>query len=184
MDGFLTDVVYNPERLLHPLKRVGEKGEGRFERVGWDEALDDVAGRLKAIVDESGAEAILPYSYAGTMGLVQGSSLDRRFFSRLGATTLERTICGSTAWSGVSATLGTGTGLMPEDLRRSRLIVMWGGNPVITNPHGWTIVEEARVAGARLVVIDPLRSPTAARSRRWTSRRGSWTPSIGETTRP
>ena len=100
------------------------------------------------------------------MGLVQGSSIDRRFFSRLGASRLERTICGDTAWAGVEATMGTGTGLLPEDLERSRLIVMWGGNPVITNPHGWRIVEEARAAGAKLVVIDPLRSPTAAEADR------------------
>jgi anaerobic selenocysteine-containing dehydrogenase len=164
MDGFLTDVVYNPERVLHPLKRVGEKGEGRFERVGWDEALDAVAARLRRIIDEHGAEAILPYSFAGTIGMVQGWSLDHRFFSRLGATRLERTICGSTADAGLQVTMGTGTGLLPEDLLDSRFIIMWGGNPVVSNPHGWTIVEQAREAGARLVVVDPLRSPTAARA--------------------
>jgi anaerobic selenocysteine-containing dehydrogenase len=164
MDGFLTDVVYNPERVLHPLKRVGDKGEGRFERVGWDEALDDVAARLRRTIDEDGAEAILPYSFAGTIGMVQGWSLDHRFFSRLGATRLERTICGSTADAGLEATMGTGTGLLPEDLLDSRVIIMWGGNPVVSNPHGWTLVEEARAAGARLVVIDPLRSPTAAQA--------------------
>jgi anaerobic selenocysteine-containing dehydrogenase len=164
MDGFLTDVVYNPERVLHPLKRVGKKGEGRFERVGWDEALDDVAARLRRIIDEHGAEAILPYSFAGTIGMVQGWSLDHRFFSRLGATRLERTICGSTADAGLQATMGTGTGLLPEDLLDSRFIIMWGGNPVVSNPHGWTLVEQARAAGARLVVVDPQRSPTAARA--------------------
>ena len=160
-DGFLTDVVYSPERVLHPLKRIGAKGEGRFEQVSWEEALDDVATRLQGVVEEYGAEAILPYSYAGTMGLTQGSSLDRRFFARLGASNLERTICGSTVWYGVAATIGTSTGILPEDLRHSRLIVMWGGNPIVTNPHGWAVVEKARAAGARLVVIDPLRSATA-----------------------
>jgi anaerobic selenocysteine-containing dehydrogenase len=164
MDGFLTDVVYNPERVLYPLKRVGDKGEAKFERVGWDEALDDVAARLRRIVDEYGADAILPYKFAGTMGLVQGWSLDQSFFARLGASKLGHTICGSTAGSGISVTLGSSTGLLPEDLRHSRLIVMWGGNPVVSNPHGWTLVERARAAGARLVVIDPLRSPTAARA--------------------
>ena len=164
MDGFLTDVVYNPERVLHPLKRVGPKGEGRFEQVSWDQALDDIAGRLRRIVDQHGGEAILPYNFAGTMGSVQGWSLGKRFFSRLGATNLEHTICGSTAWAGLAATMGTGTGMLPEEIERSRFIVMWGGNPVITNPHGWALVEQARKAGATLVVIDPLRSPTAARA--------------------
>lgn len=164
MNGFLTDVVYNPERVLHPLRRVGAKGEGRFERVSWDEALDDVASRLQCVIDQDGAEAILPYSFAGTMGMVQGWSLDHRFFSRLGASRLERTICGSTAGAGLVATMGTSAGLLPEDLLDSRFIVMWGGNPVVSNPHGWNLVEEARKAGARLVVVDPLRSPTAAQA--------------------
>jgi anaerobic selenocysteine-containing dehydrogenase len=164
MDGFLTDVVYNPERVPYPLKRTGAKGEGRFERVSWDEALNDVAARLRSITDEHGGEAILPYKFAGTMGLAQGWSLDQRFFSRLGATRLEHTICGSTAASGLEATMGTGTGMLPEDLLHSRVIIMWGGNPIVTNPHSWPFVEEARAAGARLVVIDPLRSPTAARA--------------------
>lgn len=164
MDAFLTDVVYNPERVLHPLRRVGARGEGRFERVSWDAALDDVAARLQRVIAEHGAEAILPYSFAGTMGMVQGWSLDQRFFSRLGATRLEQTICGSTAAAGLQVTLGTATGILPEDLLASRFIVMWGGNPVVSNPHGWHFVERARAAGARLVVIDPLRSPTAARA--------------------
>ena len=89
--------VYSPERLLHPLRRVGEKGDRRFERIGWDEALDEIAGRLRAIVDEHGGEAVLPYSYMGTQGVVQGASLDRRFFALLGASRLRRAICGSSA---------------------------------------------------------------------------------------
>lgn len=164
MDGFLTDVVYNPERLLRPLKRVGAKGEARFEPVGWDEALDDVARNLQAVLGEYGAEAVLPYNFAGTMGVVQGWSLTERFFQRLGASRLEHTICGSTASAGIRATLGTETGILQEDLLHSRLIVMWGGNPVVTNPHGWRWVERARAVGAKLVVIDPLRSPTAERA--------------------
>lgn len=162
MNGFLTDVVYSPERVLYPLKRVGAKGEARFERVGWDEALDDVAKRLQAVTDEHGGEAVLPYNFAGTMGIVQGWSLDARFFARLGATRLEHTICGATAATGLSATLGTDTGILQEDLLDSRFIVMWGGNPVVTNEHGWPFVQEARAKGARLVVIDPHRSATAA----------------------
>jgi len=164
MDGFLEDVVYSEDRVLHPMRRVGPKGEGRFERVSWDEALDDVARRLRAVVEQHGAEAVLPYSFAGTMGMVQGWSLDGRFFARLGASRLERTICGSTASAGLRVTLGTSAGMMPEDLLDSRLIVLWGGNPVVSNPHGWTLVEEARARGARVVSIDPLRSPTAAKA--------------------
>lgn len=167
MDGFLTDVVYNPDRVLYPLRRVGEKGisgEARFERVGWDEALDDVAARLKRIVSDHGPTAILPYSYMGTEGIVQTKSLDRRFFARLGATRLVRNICGSTAHTGVATTMGTSSGILPEDIRKSRLIIIWGTNPVLTNPHGWAHIDEARRGGARVVVIDPLRTATADRA--------------------
>ena len=164
MDGFLTDVLYNPDRLVHPLRRVGEKGEAKFERVDWDEALDEVAFRLKKILSEHGATAVLPYSYAGTEGIVQAKSLDRRFFARLGATRLERDICGATAHAGLTATMGTSTGILPEDIQKSRFIIIWGSNPVVTNPHGWPHVEEARRRGAPVVVIDPLRTPTAERA--------------------
>jgi len=164
MDGFLTDVVYNPDRILTPLKRVGAKGEGRFERVSWDEALDAVAARLREVIEQKGAEAILPYSYAGTIGMVQSWSLTNRFFARLGASRLERTICGDTGAAGLGITLGTDTAMLPEDLLHSKFIILWGGNPVVSNPHGWPYIEQARAAGARLVVIDPLRSPTAARA--------------------
>ncbi len=167
MDGFLTDVVYNPDRLLHPLRRVGEKGslgDAQFERVSWDDALDDIASRLKSIISEHGPTAILPYSFAGTEGLVQGKSLDRRFFSRLGATRLGRNICGSTAHAGLAATMGTSTGILPEDIVHSRFIIIWGSNPVVTNPHGWPHIERAQRDGARVVVIDPLRTVTAERA--------------------
>lgn len=166
MDGFLTDVVYNPDRVVYPLRRVGEKGlsgEGRFERVGWDEALDDVASRLKKIIADHGPTAILPYSFAGTEGAVQRRSIDRRFFGRLGATLLDRNICGSTAHVGLSATMGTSSGILPEDIQKSRFIIVWGSNPVLTNPHGWPYIEQARREGARIVVIDPLRTETAER---------------------
>jgi len=164
MTGFLTDVVYNPDRVLYPLRRVGEKGlstEPRFERVSWDEALDDIAGRLKRIVAEHGPTAVMPYSFAGTEGAVQGRSLASRFFGRLGATRLHRSICGDTAHAGVSAVMGTSTGILPEDIQKSRYIIVWGSNPVLTNPHGWPYIESARREGARLVVIDPLRTETA-----------------------
>jgi anaerobic selenocysteine-containing dehydrogenase len=140
---------------------VGAKGAGDFERVGWDEALDDIASRLRSTIERYGGEAVLPYNFAGTMGVAQGWSLTERFFARLGASKLEHTICGATAAAGLTATLGTDTGILQQQTVDSRFIVMWGGNPVVTNPHGWRYIREARAAGARLVVIDPLRSATA-----------------------
>jgi anaerobic selenocysteine-containing dehydrogenase len=158
------DRVYSPKRLLHPLRRVGPKGEGRFERVGWEEALADITRRLRTVIAESGGEAILPYSFAGNMGLTQYRGLDRRFFARLGASRLARTVCGGTATAGLEATLGSGLGALPEQLRHSRYIVLWGTNTIVTNPHLWPVIREARRAGARLVAIDPLRTRTAVES--------------------
>lgn len=156
------DRVYDPARVLHPLRRAGPKGEGTFERVSWDEALRDIADRLAAIVERWGGEAVLPYSYAGNLGLVQGGSLDRRFFARLGASRLARTICGETANAGVQQVLGTSAGRLPEDVEHARLIVLWGTNTLVTNLHLWPYVRRARAQGARLVVVDPLRTRTAA----------------------
>jgi anaerobic selenocysteine-containing dehydrogenase len=155
------DRVYSPDRVLHPLRRCGPKGEGRFERVSWDQALEDIAARLRGIVAADGAEAILPYNYAGNMGLVQYASLDLRFFARLGASRLARTICGSTANAGVVAALGTPTACLPEDVEHARFIVLWGTNTVVTNLHLWPSVRRARDAGATVVVVDPLRTRTA-----------------------
>jgi anaerobic selenocysteine-containing dehydrogenase len=155
------DRVYGDERLLHPLRRTGRKGEGRFERISWDEALDEIAGRLREIVAADGAEAVLPYSYMGTQGIVQGASLDRRFFSRLGATRLTRAICGSAPARGIAAAQGSTRGMLPEDLRHSRLILLWGTNTIVTNLHLWPFVAEARASGAEVVVIDPVRTRTA-----------------------
>jgi anaerobic selenocysteine-containing dehydrogenase len=155
------DRVYSPDRVLHPMRRTGAKGEGTFERVSWDEALGDIAGRLQAVIAEHGAEAVLPFSYAGNMGLVQYAGMDRRFFARMGASRLQRTICGDTANAGVQAVLGTSTGMLPEDIVHSRLILLWGTNTVVTNVHLWPLVRQARAAGARVVVIDPVRTRTA-----------------------
>jgi anaerobic selenocysteine-containing dehydrogenase len=155
------DRVYSPERLLHPLRRVGPKGAGEFVQVGWDEALDDIAARLRAIVDADGPTAILPYSYAGTQGLVQGSSLDRRFFALLGATRLDRTICGSASGAGLLATVGANAGMLPEDLQHARFIILWGTNTIVTNLHLWPFIQKARADGATVVVIDPIKTRTA-----------------------
>jgi anaerobic selenocysteine-containing dehydrogenase len=164
MDGYLDDVVRNPDRLLYPLRRTGRKGEGKFERVSWDEALGEVAGRLRKIIEEYGGSAVLPYHYAGTEGLVQMNALGGRFFARLGATRLVAKVCGATAESGVSVSTGAPDGVLMEDLVHSRAIVFWGTNPALSNPHGWRFVEEAKRQGARLITIDPQRTATAAAS--------------------
>ena len=155
--------VYSQQRLLYPMKRVGRKGEGRFERIGWDEALDTITARFAAIAADD-PRAILPYSYAGTMGLVQSSGMDRRFFHRLGASLLDRTICSSAGAAGWKASIGSSVGMDPEAIVDARLIIVWGGNPVVSNLHGWRYMQEAKRRGARLVVIDPWRSETAAKA--------------------
>jgi anaerobic selenocysteine-containing dehydrogenase len=156
------DREYSPERLLHPQKRVGEKGEGRFQRVSWDEALDTIAERLQSISRQFSPEAILPYSYAGTQGLLNGAGMDRRFFHRMGASQLDRTICAATGCAAVAASLGARYGTEPERFRDSKLILAWGANIHGTNIHLWPFIVEARRQGARLYVIDPLRTRTAA----------------------
>src|SRR5579863_2561286 len=153
---------YSPGRLLYPQKRVGEKGEGRFERISWEEALDTIAQRLTATANEFGSESILPYSYAGTMGLLNGSGMDRRFFHRLGASRLDRTICSSTGGAALTATLGLRYATEPEQFAHSKLILAWGANIHGTNVHLWPFIVEARRKGAKLVVIDPVKTRTAS----------------------
>lgn len=153
--------VYHADRVLYPLKRVGPKGEARFTRVGWDEALAEIAGRWRAIVEESGAEAILPYSSAGVQGLIQMASIDRRLFGSMGCSGLDRNICGAVASAGLTATIGCGTGIDPEAIVHSRFIVLWGTNTIVTNLHYWPLVREAQQRGAKVVVVDPVRTRTA-----------------------
>lgn len=155
-----TERTYHPERLLHPLRRIGRKGEGRFERIGWDEAIDTVARRLSAIAAED-PEQILPYSYAGTMGLVQGESMAQRFFHRLGASLLERTICASAGAAGHKITLGPTVGMDVEVAEEARLIIFWGCNAIASSVHFWARAQEAKRRGATLIAIDPHRSLTA-----------------------
>jgi anaerobic selenocysteine-containing dehydrogenase len=152
--------VYHPGRLLHPMRRVGTKGSGEFARISWDEALDEVAGRLSAIAREFGTESILPYSYAGTMGLLNGSGMDRRFFHRLGASRLDRTICSSAGGAALMLSQGAKVGTEPEQFAQSKLIIAWGANILGTNVHLWPFIVEARRKGARLVVIDPVKNRT------------------------
>jgi anaerobic selenocysteine-containing dehydrogenase len=158
--------VYSPDRILYPRKRVGRKGEGRFARITWDEALDLVAARFRETIAAHGPEAILPYSYAGNMGLLSYGSMDRRFFGLLGASLLARTICSSAGGTGLKATVGRSIGFDPEAIVHSRFIVAWGANIVSSNVHLWPFIEEARGRGATLVTVDPYRSRTAEKSDR------------------
>jgi anaerobic selenocysteine-containing dehydrogenase len=153
--------VYHPERVLHPLVRTGAKGDGAFRQASWPEAVDLVAGRLRLIIAEQGGEAILPWGDAGTQGLVQMSFLDRLFFARLGASRQIDSLCGAGAGAGVAATYGDGRSADPMDVRFADLVILWGTNTRLTNRHLWPFVEEARAKGARVVVIDPIRTITA-----------------------
>jgi anaerobic selenocysteine-containing dehydrogenase len=159
--------VYHPERLLYPLQRVGPKGSGQFQRISWNEAIAQIADRFRTIIAEDGPQAILPYSYAGTMGKLMYASIDRRFFHRLGASVLARTICSTAGEEGCNITLGTRAMIDPEAAVQCRYIINWGSNTAVTNIHFWTIEHQARRQGARIVTIDPYCSPTAARSDWW-----------------
>jgi anaerobic selenocysteine-containing dehydrogenase len=166
--------TYAPNRVLYPMKRIGAKGplrggkdiagngvSGVWQRISWDEALDTIAARFHSVIREFGSQSVLPYSYAGTMGLVQYASMDRRFFHRMGASLLDRTICATAGGWGQKATLGAAIGADPEQVEHARLIIIWGSNPVTSNLHYWSRVQQAKRRGARLIAIDPFRSDSA-----------------------
>ena len=155
-----TERTYDPDRVLQPLKRVGPKGSGRFEPVSWDDALGDIVSRLSAIAARE-PQAILPYSYAGTMGLVQGDGMAARFFHKLGASLLDRTICSSAGGEALTQTLGAKVGMKVEFFAESKLILIWGSNSITSNLHFWRLAQEAKRNGAKLVCIDPRRTETA-----------------------
>ncbi len=162
--------VYHRDRLLYPMRRVGPKGGGQesFQRVSWNEALDWVAQQIQTIrASSDGPQAILPYSYAGTMGFLQNASLDRRFFHSLGASLLDRTICATAGAAGSQFTLGTRAMIDPEAVIHSKYIINWGSNTSVTNMHLWAIMHHARKHGAKIVTIDPHCSKTAQRSDWW-----------------
>lgn len=162
------DRTYHPTRLLHPLKRIGPKGSARFQRISWDEAIQTICEKLLTITrSPSGPQAILPYSYAGTMGRIQSSSLDRRFFHALGASLLERTICATAGVAGSAITLGSRAAIDPEACVHSRLIIHWGSNTAVTNSHLWALQHQARKNGAQVITIDPFQSNTARKSDWW-----------------
>src|SRR5437867_3606030 len=168
------DRVYSPQRVLYPMRRVAPKGataqgqssqgprKADFERITWEQALEEIADRFKGIAAEFGSEAILPYSYGGTLGVLNGASMDRRFLHRLGASQLARNICSAAAEAGHNSVIRVKVGTEPEQFRHSRYIIAWASNIHGNNVHLWPFIEEARRNGAKLVVIDPYRTRTAA----------------------
>ena len=152
--------TYHDERVTFPLKRIGAKGRGEFVCVSWDEALADIAVRLKAIAQRD-PQAVLPYSYAGTMGLVQGEGMAQRFFHKLGASLLDRTICSAAGGDAIAATYGAKIGMQTRFFSESKLIVIWGSNSITSNLHFWTLAQDAKRRGAKLICIDPRRTETA-----------------------
>jgi anaerobic selenocysteine-containing dehydrogenase len=159
--------TYSDQRVLYPLRRIGAKGEARFERITWDDALTTIASRFADIASSGdGPQAILPYSYAGTMGLLNYGSMDRRFFNKLGASLLDRTICASAGKAGYAATIGASIGTDVEQFQNAKLVIIWGSNPIVSNLHLWSRVQEAKRQGALLVCVDPYRSLTAEKCHR------------------
>src|SRR5579863_8757952 len=164
------DRVYSPERVLYPMRRVGPKGPQNngaratqaWQRITWDEALDEITFRFKKIVAEFGSEAILPFSFGGTLGMLNSASMDRRFFHRLGASQLARNICSAAGEAGLESVYGIKLGTEPEQFRHARYIIAWAANIHGNNVHLWPFIAEARRQGAKLVVIDPYRTRTAA----------------------
>jgi anaerobic selenocysteine-containing dehydrogenase len=160
-----TERTYHKDRLLHPMRRVGRKGEGRFEPISWEQAIATVADRLSSLAAEN-PELILPYSYAGTMGLVQGESMSMRFFHKIGASLLDRTICSSAGSVGYDMTLGSRVGIDMELADEAKLIIFWGSNAITSSVHFWARAQAAKRRGATLIAIDPYRSLTAEKCHR------------------
>lgn len=163
MVNFPNDVTFHSDRILTPLKRTGDKGKGEFTKISWKQAIEEVATKLKTIINEKGGEAILPYSFGGNQGKVQ-SKFPNRFFAHIGASQLDRTICGNAAVAGVLATNGQTTGVLPEDCVHSRFMILWGTNPVLSNQHLWPFIQKAKENGATIVVVDPFKSRTAEKA--------------------
>ncbi|MBD0379976.1 molybdopterin oxidoreductase family protein [Paenibacillus sedimenti] len=156
----MTARIYDPKRLQYPLKRIGRKGENKFERITWDEAIDTITSKWKKLIDEVGSESIMPYSFYGNMGRIGTEGMDRRFFNRMGASRLLYTICQSAGTEGYNYTMGGSYGIDPEDTIHSKLIIMWGINAVSTNMHQVVLAEKARKNGAQIIVIDVHKNQT------------------------
>ncbi len=155
--------LYDSGRLLYPLKRIGTKGEGRFERISWEQALATIATALQRAIDTHGPQSILPLYFAGTMGHVQSWVFGPRLFAHMGASRLDTTICDSAAWAACRYLLGASVGYDPEDIVEAKLVILWGINTLTANMHHWPFIREAQRRGAHIVAIDPIRTDTAAR---------------------
>ncbi|WP_223066036.1 molybdopterin-containing oxidoreductase family protein [Paenibacillus caui] len=160
----MTERIYHTERLMYPLRRTGPKGEGKFERISWDEAIREIADRYQSLIREHGPESILPYNFYGNMGVIGVEGMDRRFFNRLGASQLLRGICNAAGTAGWKSTMGFGGGTSPEEAAEAKLFIVWGGNIVSTSMHMFTLIEKARKQGAKLVVIDVHKNKTGERA--------------------
>jgi anaerobic selenocysteine-containing dehydrogenase len=156
----MTERIYDPKRLKYPLKRTGAKGEGKFERISWEEAIETITSKWKELIETEGPESILPYSFYGNMGRLSAEGMDRRFFHRLGASLLDRSICSSAGAEGLKYTMGGGFGIDPEDTIHSKLIIFWGINAVSTNMHQVVLAQKARKNGAKIIVIDVHKNQT------------------------
>jgi anaerobic selenocysteine-containing dehydrogenase len=161
METFPQDITFHPDRILTPLKRTGIKGEGKFEKISWEQALKEVAENLKSSVAKHGGESVLPFGYMGTQGLIQKAAMSKRFFTKLGTSNLAETICGAPAITGNMAANGQVMGVVPEDIVHSRYIILWGTNTKNSNVHLWPFILEARNRGAKIIVVDPFKSATA-----------------------
>ena len=160
--------TYHADRVLTPLRRVGPKGSGEFVEATWDEALDAISAKLNAIRNSGeGPQAILPYSYAGTMGLLQSEGMDRRFFHVLGASLLDRTICATAGMMGMRMTVGASIGADTEAVPLSDLVILWGTNTLTSNPHLWPRILDAKAKGVKVICIDPIRTRTAEQCDEW-----------------
>lgn len=158
------DRVYHPDRILTPLRRVGPKGSGGFEPISWAAALDEIADNLRSRMTDAGAPEVLQFSFDGTQGVIQKGVLADRFFDAIGASDIDRHLCGVTAWLGAADVSGIPYSLDPEDLQHSDFIILWGTNTLLTNRHLWPTIQAARSRGATVVTIDPFRTATAAQS--------------------
>jgi anaerobic selenocysteine-containing dehydrogenase len=155
---------YSSDRVLFPLMRTGSKGSGQFRRATWDEALGEIRTRWSAIIDQYGPAAILPYSYLGTQGILNGLNAGDAFFNRLGATVSERTFCDSGAITAFFMSCGPTAAVDPESFVHSKYIILWAINTISTNLHHWPFIAEAQARGAKVVVIDPMATRTAKRA--------------------
>lgn len=159
-----TDRVYSRDRVLYPLRRHGPKGGASFERISWPQALEEIRARWTAIIERHGPTAILPYSYLGTQGVLNGLNAGDAFFNRLGATVSERTFCDSGSSTAYMMTVGPTPGTDPESFKHSKYIILWACNAISTNLHHWPFIAEAQQSGAKVVVVDPIRSRTARKA--------------------